>query len=69
MSIPNIKYVVKSFGIEYVRADVDCLEGSIATALDYDGPIVCEVFCRNGRRLFPQCKVEKILTARLVHRL
>ena len=59
VSIPNIKYVVKSFGIEYVRADVDCLEGSIATALDYDGPIVCEVFCEKWQEVVPTMQGRK----------
>jgi len=59
VSIPNIKYVVKSFGIEYVRADVDCLEGSIATALDYNGPIVCEVFCEKWQEVVPTMQGRK----------
>jgi acetolactate synthase-1/2/3 large subunit len=59
VSIPNIKYVVKSFGIEYVRADVDCLEGSIATALDYEGPIVCEVFCEKWQEVVPTMQGRK----------
>jgi len=53
VSIPNIKYVVKSFGLEYVRCDADELEGSIKYALNYPGPIVCEVFCERWQEVVP----------------
>jgi len=59
VSIPNIKNVVRSFGIEYVHADVNCLEGSIATALDYNGPIVCEVFCEKWQEVVPTMQGRK----------
>jgi len=59
VSIPNIREVVKSFGIEHVYADADCLEGSIATALDYDGPIVCEVLCEKWQEVVPTMQGRK----------
>jgi len=59
VSIPNIREVVKSFGIEHVYAEVDCLEGSIATALDHDGPIVCEVLCEKWQEVVPTMQGRK----------
>ena len=53
VSIPNIKYVVKSFGLEYVHCDADELEGSIVYALNYPGPVVCEVFCERWQEVVP----------------
>ena len=53
VSIPNIKDVVKSFGLEYVRCDADELEGSITYALNYPGPVVCEVFCERWQEVVP----------------
>jgi len=53
VSIPNIKDVVNSFGIEYVSADVDSLESAIGTTLDYNGPVVCEVFCEKWQEVVP----------------
>jgi len=59
VSIPNIKYVVKSFGLEYVRCDTDVLEGSIEYALNYPGPIVCEVFCEKWQEVVPTMQGRK----------
>jgi len=59
VSIPNIKYVVKSFGLEYVRCDTDELEGSIKYALNYPGPIVCEVFCEKWQEVVPTMQGRK----------
>jgi acetolactate synthase-1/2/3 large subunit len=53
VSIPNIRKVVESFGIEYVGADVDGLEESIKYTLNYNGPIVCEVFCEKWQEVVP----------------
>ena len=53
VSIPNIRKVVESFGIEYVGAGTDNLESSIKYTLDYDGPIVCEVFCEKWQEVIP----------------
>ncbi len=53
VSIPELKYVVKSFGLEYVRADTDVLEESIIYSLNYPGPVVCEVICENWQEIVP----------------
>lgn len=53
ISIPNIHKVVESFGIEYVYAHADELEESIKYTLDYDGPIICEVFCEKWQEVIP----------------
>ena len=53
VSIPNICKVVESFGIEYVSADVENLESSIKYTLDYNGPVVCEVFCEKWQEVIP----------------
>ena len=53
VSIPNIRKVVESFGIEYAHADADGLEGAIKYTLDYDGPVVCEVFCEKWQEVVP----------------
>ena len=53
ISIPNIRKVVESFGIEYVYAHADELEESIKYTLDYDGPIICEVFCEKWQEVIP----------------
>lgn len=53
VSIPNIRKVVESFGIEYVSADTDNLESSIKYTLEYKGPIVCEVFCEKWQEVIP----------------
>ena len=53
VSIPNICKVVESFGIEYVSADVENLESSIKYTLDYNGHVVCEVFCEKWQEVIP----------------
>ena len=53
VSIPNIRKVVESFGIEYAYADADGLEGVIKYTLDYNGPVVCEVICEKWQEVVP----------------
>jgi len=53
VSIPDIRKVVESFGIAYIRAEVDGLKGSIAATLNYNGPIVCEVICEKWQEVVP----------------
>jgi acetolactate synthase-1/2/3 large subunit len=53
VSIPNIRKVVESFGIEYAYADAEGLEDAIKYTLDYDGPIVCEVICEKWQEVVP----------------
>ena len=53
VSIPNIRKVTESFGIEYALADADGLEGAIRYTLDYPGPVVCEVFCERWQEVVP----------------
>jgi acetolactate synthase-1/2/3 large subunit len=53
VSIPNIRDVVKSFGIEHIYADASELEHSVRTTLDHDGPIVCEVLCEKWQEVVP----------------
>lgn len=53
VSIPNIRKVVESFGIEYAYADAEGLEGAIKYTLDYNGPVVCEVICEKWQEVVP----------------
>ena len=59
VSIPNIRDVVKSFGIEHIYADASELEHSIRTTLDHDGPIVCEVLCEKWQEVVPTMQGRK----------
>jgi len=53
VSIPNIRKVVESFGIEYAYADAEGLEEAIKYTLNYDGPVVCEVICEKWQEVIP----------------
>jgi acetolactate synthase-1/2/3 large subunit len=53
VSIPNIRKVVESFGIEYAYADSEGLEEAIKYTLQYDGPVVCEVICEKWQEVVP----------------
>jgi len=53
VSIPNIRKVVESFGIEYAYADAEGLEEAIKYILNYDGPVVCEVICEKWQEVIP----------------
>ena len=53
VSIPNIRKVVESFGIEYAYADAKGLEEAIKYTLEYDGPVVCEVICEKWQEVVP----------------
>jgi len=53
VSIPNIRDVVKSFGIEHCYADAEHLNHAVRTTLDYNGPIVCEVLCEKWQEVVP----------------
>jgi len=59
VSIPNIRKVTESFGIEYAFADADGLEGAIKYTLDYPGPVVCEVFCEKWQEVVPTLQGRK----------
>jgi acetolactate synthase-1/2/3 large subunit len=59
VSIPNIRKVTESFGIEYALADADGLEGAIKYTLDYPGPVVCEVFCEKWQEVVPTLQGRK----------
>ena len=59
VSIPNIRKVTESFGIEYALADADGLEGAIKYTLDYSGPVVCEVFCDKWQEVVPTMQGRK----------
>jgi acetolactate synthase-1/2/3 large subunit len=59
VSIPNIREVVKSFGIEHVYADAKELDHAVRTTLDHDGPIVCEVLCEKWQEVVPTMQGRK----------
>jgi acetolactate synthase-1/2/3 large subunit len=59
VSIPNIREVVKSFGIEHVYADARELDHAVRTTLDHDGPIVCEVLCEKWQEVVPTMQGRK----------
>ena len=67
VSIPNIREVVKSFGIEHVYADAKELDHAVRTTLDHDGPIVCEVLCEKWQEVVPTMQGERTQTERLAH--
>ena len=67
VSIPNIREVVKSFGIEHVYADAKELDHAVRTTLDHDGPIVCEVLCEKWQEVVPTMQGRKNPDGRLAH--
>ena len=69
VSIPSIRDVVKSFGIEHIYADANGLDHAIAPAIDYDGPIVCEVLCERWQEVVPTMQGRKSQMVRLAHHL
>ena len=59
VSIPSIRDVVKSFGIEHIYADAKGLEHAVQTTLDCSGPIVCEVLCERWQEVVPTMQGRK----------
>jgi acetolactate synthase-1/2/3 large subunit len=59
VSIPSIRDVVKSFGIEHIYADAKGLEHAVQTTLDCSGPIVCEVLCEKWQEVVPTMQGRK----------
>lgn len=59
VSIPSIRDVVKSFGIQHIYADAKGLDHAVQTTLDYDGPIVCEVLCARWQEVVPTMQGRK----------
>ncbi len=59
VSIPSIRDVVRSFGIQHIYADAKGLDHAVQTTLDYDGPIVCEVLCARWQEVVPTMQGRK----------
>ena len=59
VSIPSIRDVVGSFGIQHIYADAKGLDHAVQTTLDYDGPIVCEVLCARWQEVVPTMQGRK----------
>jgi acetolactate synthase-1/2/3 large subunit len=59
VSIPDIRRIAKSYGIEHVYADGNSIKSSVQYALDYDGPIICEVICEKWQEVVPTMQGRK----------
>lgn len=53
ISLPSINKVASSYGISYICADSTNLDESILTALNHNGPIICEVMCKIEQEINP----------------
>ncbi len=59
VSIPSIRDVVRSFGIQHIYADAKGLDHAVQTTLDYGGPIICEVLCERCQEVVPTMQGRK----------
>ena len=59
VSIPDIDKISESFGIPYVRATADNVEGAVSYTLDQKGPVICEVICERWQEVVPTLQGRK----------
>lgn len=66
---PDAMKIANAYGIKGIRIEsVDEVEDKIKEALDYDGPIICEVMTPEWQLLVPRIASEKLPSGKLVSR-
>ena len=54
VSFPNLQKIAAAYGIQYIKIETpEQLKSCMQTALDYDGPFICEVICNPDQEIVP----------------
>lgn len=67
LSFPSMERISGAYGIEYLSAHHNGeLASTIATALEHDGPVICELFCVTDQKFEPKSATRKLPDGTLV---
>ncbi len=61
VSFPDLEKVSDAYGIKYIRSsDINKLEDDINESLSHDGPVICEVICKEWDEVLPTISSKKL---------
>jgi acetolactate synthase-1/2/3 large subunit len=66
VSFPELEKIAFAYGIKYVRAsEMENLANNIKQCLDHDGPVICEVICKEWDEVLPTIASKKLEDGRM----
>ena len=61
VSFPNLRNIAHAYGVRYLPAQTNKeLSDSLPEIMEYDGPIICEVFCKKWDQVVPTLSAKKM---------
>ena len=66
VSFPDLEKVANAYGIKYIRSSsIDKLKDDITESLSYNGPVICEVICKEWDEVLPTISSKKLADGRM----